>query len=173
MEKHCGPDLLPWGTPVGWNEACFSIKHPLKLHRYQLDKALALAKTLRIQLVSIFSLIDDLCRMSCPWCPDPCCLKANVWFDFKDILFLSLNNGPIPSQQLKARSGDTCRYSGSKGCTLPRITRPWICTWYLCPTQTAILRKKSRPVRDFFSKTLRNIKTCRREMEIEFIKVIV
>ena len=33
--------------------------------------------------------------------PDPCCLKANVWFDFKDLLFFSLNNDPIPSYQLK------------------------------------------------------------------------
>ncbi len=172
MENHCGPDLLPWGTPVGWREACFSINHPLRLHRSRLDKALTLAKNLRTQLVLLFPLLDDLCRVSCPWCPDPCCIKANVWFDFKDILFFSLNNDPIPLHQLKTRSGDICRYSGSKGCTLPRITRPWICTWYLCPTHTAILRKKSHLIRDFFSKRVGDIKICRREMEREFIKVI-
>jgi hypothetical protein len=31
------------------------------------------------------------------------------------------------------------RYWKPKGCVLPRMSRPWICTWYLCPTQKAIL----------------------------------
>ena len=172
MENHCNPESIPWSTPDGWDEACFSINHLLRLHIFRLNKALTLAKTLKIKMFSIFPLLDELCQKSCPWCPDPCCLKANVWFDFTDLLFLYLNNEPVPSCQLKTCSDDTCRYSGPEGCTLPRITRPWICTWYLCPTQTAILRKDRHFNPEFFNKTVQDIKTFRRKMETEFIKVI-
>ncbi|MBW2247710.1 MAG: hypothetical protein JRF62_11105, partial [Deltaproteobacteria bacterium] len=58
------------------------------------------------------------------------------------------------------------------GCMLPRITRPWVCTWYLCPTQKANLRQKPKSVQYLFSRAVQAIKTGRKEMESEFIRIV-
>jgi hypothetical protein len=110
--------------------------------------------------------------VTCPWCPDHCCLTAKVWFDFKDLLFLHLNGHQIPPAQLLSNLKETCAYWRPNGCKLPRIARPWVCTWYLCPTQTANLLQKPKSVRHNFSRAIQDIKTARKKMESEFIRIV-
>lgn len=162
----------PWGSTTMWREVNQSVDHLIRLHRLKLDRAVALALRVQIRLESIFSILDELCAVTCPWCPDPCCMKAKIWVDFQDLLFLHLCGQQIPPSQLLKDLKKTCRYLGLRGCTLPRITRPWVCTWYLCPSQVANLRKKSRSVQDTFSQAIQAIKAGRKEMEAEFIRVV-
>jgi len=130
------------------------------------------AQKAKHHLGSIFSFLHELCVDSCPWCPEPCCLKASVWFDFKDLLFLHFNQQPIPPAQPKANLSMPCRYLGPRGCRLPRLTRPWICTWYLCPTQTAKLRNGQQAKRELLNQAMAQIKSERNLLENEFIRVI-
>jgi hypothetical protein len=51
-------------------------------------------------------------------------------------------------------------------------TCPWICTWYLCPVQTAILRKRDSLQYDAFNRIVREIKALREALEEEFIRVV-
>jgi len=146
-----------WGDTDTWKTANRNLEYLIRRHGPNMNRAV---------------LLDDLCAVTCPWCPDNCCLTATVWIDFKDLLFLHLNGHEIPPSQLLADLKETCRYWGPRGCMLPRIARPWVCTWYLCPTQKANLRQKPKSVQDLFSRAVQAIKTGRKEMESEFIRIV-
>jgi hypothetical protein len=116
-------------------------------------------------------MLEDLCLATCTHCTDPCCLKAYAWFDLKDLLFFHLNKLAIPPAQLMTDRKMTCRYLGVRGCTLERISRPWICTWYLCPTQVRVLRGDAdRGKEVLFQRTATKIRVLRKEMERVFIE---
>ena len=161
-----------WGAMNTWKTVNRNLEYLIRRHGSKMDQAVALARDVQVRLESIFSLLDDLCSVTCPWCPDYCCLVAKVWIDFKDLLFLHLNGHQIPPAQLLPDFKETCRYWNPKGCTLPRIVRPWVCTWYLCPTQKANLRQNPKSVQDKFIRAVQAIKTGRKKMESEFIRIV-
>jgi hypothetical protein len=162
----------PWGSKATWQIINRDLDYLIHRHHGSLKNAVMLARDTEASLESIFTILDDLCSVTCPWCPNPCCLSAEVWIDFKDLLFLHLAGHPVPDKQLRSQMKKVCRCWRPKGCVVPRILRPWICTWYLCPTQMAILRRKSRRIRDKFSRQIKAVKDCRRKMEAEFIRVV-
>lgn len=135
-----GPPPIPWAAPDEWRAANAAVA---RLVRRPSGPLMSLAHQLEAALAETYPRLDALCRITCPHCPDPCCLSATVWLDFRDILQLHLTGQPIPPAQPRSRPGETCRYAGPSGCRLPRPQRPFICTWYLCPAQTAALRKRS------------------------------
>ena len=139
---------------------------------HELVHARFLAQQIRQRLIFFFLLIDELCAATCRYCPEPCCLSAKVWIDFQDLLFLHLSGQQIPATQLIENTEGDCCYLGYKGCVLPRIIRPWICTRYLCPPQMTNLRKNPARLKNNFDNVVNKIKTCRGEMENEFIRVI-
>lgn len=170
---HHNPTVSPpWSMTLRWEEANQSLERLLRLHRSKLALAGVFARDVQAQLESIFPVLDDLCASTCPWCPDPCCLSAKVWIDFKDLLFFHLRGHKIPPGQLLANVKQICRYASLKGCTLARVTRPWVCSWYLCPTQKAVLRNKPRSVQGKFYQTVQAIKSGRENMETAFIRVV-
>jgi len=172
MQRDFYLDMPPWGSITAWQAANDHLDFIIRRNLSTLDQALALAQKVRTRLASIHSLLDDLCGLTCPWCPDSCCLTARVWIDFKDLLFLHLIGHSIPRGQLSSSFQETCRYLSPRGCKLPRISRPWVCTWYLCPTQKANLYHKDRHVQDRFSQAIAAIKLDRNEMEAEFIRIV-
>ncbi|MGD9079845.1 MAG: hypothetical protein PVG96_10915 [Desulfobacterales bacterium] len=163
---------IPWAPPDEWQAVNGSIRFHLERYPEDFKSVVSFAQSVKHHLQSIFPFLHELCADSCPWCPDPCCLKAGVWFDFKDLLFLHFNNQPIPPAQPKANLGMPCRYLGPKGCRMPRLTRPWICTWYLCPTQTAKLRNGQHEKHKLMSRAMAQIKSERNLLENEFIRII-
>jgi len=172
MQSNFRQDMPPWNSIFSWQEANGSLDFLIQKNLVELDRAMFLAHKVQTRLASIFSILDDLCKATCPWCPDPCCLKAKVWINFKDLLFLHLGGHQIPPEQLLSNLKNVCRYWSLKGCVLPRMSRPWICTWYLCPTQKANLRQKAQYIQDKFSRLIQVVKICRAEMEAEFIRIV-
>ena len=162
---------IPWHTPALWQEANTSLKHILQHHGPALDESRRLAHRLKQQLTSTFPLMNRLCRKTCPDCMEVCCRRAWVWADFKDLLFLHLADIPLPERQLVCRQGDHCRYESPDGCQLDRIQRPFVCTWYLCPAQTRILRKQPAEAERLLN-TLIQIKRRRRQMEDMIIRTV-
>ena len=163
------PALPPWGRLKSWSEANQSLVHLIRLYRDELKRAMMLARGIQVYLESIFALMDDLCAVTCLFCPDPCCLSAKVWIDFRDLLFLHLSDQQIPQNQILPNLKQTCRYWNPGGCTLTRILRPWVCTWYLCPAQVANFRQQSPGVQETFNQTVKAVKASRKKMEAEFI----
>ncbi len=117
---------------------------------------------------SIFPLLDELCAETCPWCPDSCCARAVIWFDIKALPVLPFLGRPPPAAQPRPTPSSVCRHLGPGGCRLPRMARPWICTWYLCPTQKGALAKKSPGARQSLESAIREIKKARKAMAAEF-----
>ena len=167
------PDFgIPWASRQSWRAAHQSFAHHLRRYTANLKPLKMRAQTLESLFRGVFPILDELCAASCPWCPEPCCLKASVWFDFKDLLFMHVNQLLIPPCQSKTNLKNPCCYHGSSGCRLPRINRPWICTWYLCPTQTAILRKDHFAEHESLKRTFHQIKSKRNFLESEYIRII-
>jgi len=162
----------PWGSKVKWQIVNRDLDYLIYRHYDALKDAVMLARDLQVRMVSIFSLLDDLCRVTCPWCPDPCCLAARAWIDFKDLLFLHLAGHPVPPEQLLSDFKESCRYWSPRGCMLPRISRPWVCTWHLCPTQKVNLRRKAPSVQEKMRHAVQRITAGRKVMETEFIRIV-
>ena len=163
--------FIPWGESTQWLAANASIEHSLQHHRHALTPVQQLAHEVRVALDRLVLPMEALCQATCPFCDDICCRRACVWIDFKDLLFQHLADIPPPSQQLLARRGERCRYSGPAGCRLERIRRPFVCTLYLCPAQTARLWKipdQKKRITD----TLQRVKHLRNAMENAFIQVV-
>ena len=163
----------PWGSAPTWQEANFSIDFHIKRYYLHLKPVIQIARDTRIRLESIFSSLDDICRMTCPKCPDACCLSANPWYDWRDLIFFHLNQLSIPPTQTIKGFKETCCYISRRGCTLPQITRPWICTGYLCPSQTANLKDRCVDQWQTLSRVIGEITALRKKLENEFIRVII
>jgi hypothetical protein len=166
-----GPETPPWKVLSSWNEANQTLDYLIAIHGRNLDRATRCARDFYRNLTSLFPLLEDLCRSTCPWCPDPCCISAYAWLDFKDLLFIHLNHLPVAQAQLMPGAKMTCRYLGNRGCQLERECRPWVCTWYLCPTQLGALKKYSRGEKAFFHETAAKIRRARKDMESIFINL--
>ncbi len=157
---------------AAWLEANTSLFTSLTRNRTALSDSRRHAGQLRNRLERLFPLMEDLCRQTCPSCSDICCRRAWVWLDFKDLLFLHLAEIAAPPQQLLREQGDRCRYAGPHGCSLQRLQRPFICTWYLCPAQSRILDRQPAE-KQHLSRTLQQLKSQRKRMETSYIQAVV
>jgi hypothetical protein len=83
--------------------------------------------------------LELLCGQTCICCLDVCCLKATVWYDLRDLLFLYLSSGRLPIAQIHRNFDNSCSHLSSSGCVLARPERPFICTWYICHMQKTVL----------------------------------
>ena len=165
-----GPPAIgpPWHSRARWREINAAFQYLGRRHDARLGHCRRLAARLAARLTALFPLMDDLCRATCFDCRAPCCRSALVWFDFKDLLFLHLAGLTVPVSQPLYPDRRTCRFLTSRGCRLPRLNRPWLCTWYLCPPQAAMLRAR----RVCPHEETARIKSLRRDMENEFISVV-
>lgn len=162
----------PWGAPEDWAEATRAMEHLVHRRRDVLSGARAHARSASEALKRAFPLLDTLCRSTCPWCPEPCCLHAPVYADFRDLLLLALTREGFPPGQLRRRFSDPCRFLTSKGCALPRTQRPWVCTWYLCATQRALLRTRVASGGGALLDDLAWVGRERRQMEEAFVQAV-
>lgn len=162
---------VPWSSPALWQEANASLAAALSRHAAAMAGLYHQARRIACALESLFPLMEDLCRDTCPNCADICCRRAWVWADFRDLLFLHLAGIPPPDTQLIGVTDGHCRFAGPHGCQLERIRRPFVCTWYVCPAQIRLLRRRPTAQRRVDA-ALERIKRLRREMEAAFIRTV-
>jgi hypothetical protein len=105
----------PWGSRPVWQEANRSIDIHIYGYRAEFGPAVTIAREIRSRLASIFPFLDHLCMATCRCCPEPCCLTASPWYDFRDLLFLHLNLIEIPRSQPVDGYKDTCCYLSPPG----------------------------------------------------------
>ena len=162
----------PWRSVSDWKAANNSIDFHLYQFHQDLKPAIQIARVIFDRLESISDSLDVLGRITCSRCPEICCLSASPWYDMRDLVYLHLNQLPIPLSQTISGIGETCCYISHGGCRLPRSIRPWICTWYLCPTQTAKLRNGHQEKRKLINRAMAQIKFERNVLENEFIRIV-
>jgi len=127
------------------------------------------ADRLAHQLDLLADRFDQLAVNTCNDCPDPCCRHAKVWLNFQDLLFIHLHHETLPPHQLRRNLHEPCRFLGVRGCSLPRRSRPWICTWYICPTQRQALERDVPGGVAQTAAALVRVKSLREEMEGRFL----
>lgn len=162
----------PWARAGEWRRAQGALDLAVGLHGPNLGPARAQAGRIQAALNGLEPYLEELRAATCPRCLDPCCLSARVWLDFRDLLFLHLTGQALPVAQLRSRPGQACRYLGPKGCTLPRLSRPWVCAWYLCPPQKRRLRRLKRKDQEEFAHLLEEVKAGRKLMETAFVQAM-
>lgn len=161
----------PWSDPGAWQRVNGALSVIKADFAPDLSEARGPAGRLAELLGRAMDPFHRLCQATCIHCFDPCCLKAKVWFDLWDLVFLHLTDrDPPPGQPIRNLRGETCRYLSHRGCRLDRFSRPWICTWYLCPTQTARLRGERVP--STLSGVIQEMKAVRKEMAARFESVV-
>jgi len=101
----------------------------------------SLARSIAVKIESLDCVLEQLCRQSCRHCIDVCCLRATIWYDFRDLLFYRLHTGGLPLQKIVKDGAGACIHLSTEGCRLPRCQRPFVCTWYICPTQKEAMRR--------------------------------
>ncbi|MDY6825453.1 MAG: hypothetical protein SWH68_16900 [Thermodesulfobacteriota bacterium] len=160
---------IPWSDADTWRAANSFLAGRVRVQATCNDAAIRIAGDIRQAMAAVSPLLERLCRATCPWCPEPCCLSANVWYDFSDLLFLHWSGAAIPLAQPRTRRGEICWFLGARGCRLPREIRPWLCTWYICPTQMAWWRKVAPAELAMFDRLARFIRAHRRSLEMVFV----
>jgi hypothetical protein len=162
----------PWGQRPAWIQAHQSLSWLCALRAAELHPLRRQAARLVQGLETLFPVLDCLCVRTCPACHDPCCLRARPWFDFRDLLLMHLAGLSTPLLQTLGDGTSRCRYAGPLGCTLPRYSRPWICTWYICPAQKELLASEPERRRVPFQKKLESVKEGRKRLEDRFIALV-
>lgn len=163
---------IPWSHMNSWHAVQLSLHHHTARFSSVRESLLPLAQDIELRLHAAAVQMEALCAHTCTHCPDPCCLKASVWYDFRDLLGLHLYGEAPPMGQPITNYGDICRYLSHSGCTLPRSNRPWICTWYICPVQASWLRMQPGESGRNLDRALGQIKRRRAALENKFIAMV-
>ena len=130
------------------------------------------AHSIWLSLQSLNPIMAELCRLSCPWCPNPCCIVNRTWYDFQDLLYLHLTGQRLPPGQVNAGGHTPCRYLGPRGCRVPRNSRPWACTVYLCGVQQRCLARLGGAAAGHLSRTVDSIRRVRHDLEDAVTKAV-
>ncbi len=163
----------PWGTEKSWAEANWSIDYLICHHHQELQKARKIALDIHNKYQILFLEMEVLSKTTCPHCRHPCCQSAKPYFDFRDIIYLHLqNNNHLPAMQTIGKKRDHCRFISPTGCTLERTVRPFICTWYICPTQQLALTIDRNIKFPQLLLILKKIQVLRWQLEEEFIQTV-
>lgn len=158
--------------PSPWHESNCALARLLNRHHRELRQARAVAVDIRRAIDRLVPKMTALCRRTCRFCPDPCCITNTVWIDFRDLLLLHLLEAPVPNRQSASDPGDACPFLGPRGCRLPWQTRPWMCIKYTCPAQRGVLQKKGRPASAALDADIDKIEKNRFRMEAEVVRRI-
>ncbi|MCK5695307.1 MAG: hypothetical protein KAH62_01665 [Desulfobacula sp.] len=166
---------IPWYTAEEWNQVFLFIKRVDDLYGQKLVIVYKTADQIRQRFEKISGSIEKVCSNTCIYCEDICCIRATIWFDFKDLLYIYFGLNKFPTFQIiKNSSGNrerACCHFAEKGCMLSRLERPFVCTWYFCPEQNIYITLHYQKMMQNFEQILMEIKDLRNKMEEEFIRI--
>lgn len=159
---------IPWRHQQEWNQI-LPFFHASCRNNAGVRKAAKIAMEIAGKIAAVDDCLQELCRQTCPSCQENCCARANIWYDFRDLLFLFLLNEEWPGGQIVKKENHGCMHLTAKGCRLERLGRPFVCTWYICPAQKA--KRRMLPYAEYggFYSLLQEAQSDRKEMETVFI----
>jgi hypothetical protein len=162
---------LFWADEASWDEVHTCLKRLGQTYGAELGIMRGAAFGMAMRLNLIFPVFDLFCEQVCVDCSGPCCLNALVAFDFADLLLMHALSLEIPPHQIRRHDNEHCRYLGPAGCTLERIRRPFVCTWYYCAPMLELLRERPAREQRRLTGLMSEAQAFRRTMENEFIRV--
>jgi hypothetical protein len=162
----------PWSTRAEWLEANAAMAAALRNDSRRMDLLRDLSQQIGQRVNLLDPMLDGLCGDTCPNCTDNCCERATVWYDFKDLLGFHLSAAAVPAGQLPSMRKCSCKFLKTEGCALPRIERPFICTWFLCAAQKRALEEWPPSHRQFLENSLTALKYGRHRLEKLFLQEV-
>ena len=161
-----------WLKPGSWRKVHTALDYHMRRYFAENPALVSTAESIAGNLQAVDPVMDKLCAATCPSCPEPCCLHADVRYDFRDLVFLHCRQEGLPVHQPRLQRDRPCSFLTPYGCAVPRSLRPFLCTWYLCPRQMEMVGDVFPPdPADFFHR-LRRIQQLRKELEAAFIHLI-
>ena len=94
----------PWRKDRLWQSANHTLHYLIDRHQHQLDQVKQTAGRIKDLFDSVNSTLDHLCSKTCEQCVSPCCLVADVSYDFKDLLLIHLADQVTPPGQPRRAS---------------------------------------------------------------------
>lgn len=165
------PDDAIWKTRAHWRAVWLIVGRLLdQMDEPSRDGLEQAAGEVKAACETLFPILDQLGEATCPFCERPCCQVADPRFDLRDILLIHLAAPAVPMGQPRGEGHAACRYLGPEGCILPRLARPWICAWYLCPGQKRRLLSRCPGERERLEAAVKEVKLKRRVLEDRFIE---
>lgn len=155
---------VPWVHSEEWGEMVRSVQDQCEMLGAKRQEAMLLVRQITESYNSLEDPLDSLCKMTCPECADVCCLRATVWYDRRDLIYYYLAENGFPDQQIVRDDAGVCCHLGPGGCRLPRGHRPFICTWYLCVPQLALVKQKMGSPEGDVQQTVEWIKQLRKKL---------
>jgi len=152
-----------------WKKTNCALARLLICHHRELKAAIAIAVNIGRGIDGLSEQMAMLCRRTCRFCPEPCCITNTVWFDFRDLLLFHLLELHIPVCQAVSDVNDSCPFLSHGGCRLPPQNRPWMCIQYLCPAQLTILEGQRFSAATTIREEIEMIERQRAKMEAEVV----
>jgi len=127
-----------------------------------------LARQVEAKVADLSLLIEKYTSVACPSCLSVCCINRHSHHDSSDLALLHALGYAAPALGPGLDDAAPCGFLGARGCMLPRIMRPYRCTWYFCDALLNLLR--DAPVREYrvFMNVLSGLTDKRLEMLREF-----
>lgn len=165
----------PWQGRSECRQVLSSIRTVGTKNNIRLERLKDTAAGVYKKLLLISDRMDKICSKTCVGCKDVCCIRARVWYDFKDLLYLYFGSQKYPEAQIDRIRQDNkikaCSLLTKSGCLIPRTERPFICTWYMCPDQKKCLEKILPGSGNKMDKDIIRIKEMRNLLEEQFISM--
>jgi len=175
MSEENGNTMIPWQSREEWHQVFLSIKRIDRLYKNKLEKVNSAAIKIKRKFEALSVPMENLCSHTCVNCEDICCIRATIWYDLKDLLYIYFGLNMFPESQIikkiKGNRERACCHFFEKGCGLSRLERPFICTWYICSVQKKYQALHHQKLNQNFDQTLLEIKKLRNKMEDEFIRI--
>jgi len=90
------------------------------------------ANHLKQLLVETSPLIEEYTAAVCPTCVAVCCRQKHGTHCERDLAYLRSLGTPAPFLDADRDPDGPCQFMGQAGCSLPRWTRAFKCTWFFC-----------------------------------------
>ncbi len=170
-------DCVPWTFLSDFAQVVMSFEAVETRNEGNCGRLRETACLIRKEYTSLAGPMDEICGAACPECRDICCRRATVWFDFQDLLYLYFGTCDFPESQIRPKydsdSGKSCCFFSENGCTLKRHARPFVCTWYVCPSQKHYITSCHTDLEEIIFSGLATIKKLKNELESEFLNIII
>ncbi len=138
---------LDFRNPPEFWRTVEEIKTFFREHQGEMEEVNAKALQFKQAFAEIDPLIQEYTAKVCPYCGNVCCCNKHGFPEFADVVAIIAMVGKLPEYDLSVDERAMCQFMGERGCTLPRIQRPYRCTWYFC--DPLLLQIEIGPARKF------------------------
>lgn len=159
---------IPWIHGLDWEQVVGVITASTEKIGSAREDLFNIAREITSVYYRVNPELEYLADLTCSACVDVCCTRATVWYDLKDLLYLYFSAGFLPTGQIYRTEDEVCCHLTTTGCELPRLQRPFICSWYICSKQKEKVSVDQDGQRKLFSE-IEKIKDLRKSLETSFI----